>query len=121
MKHVLLLAIILTIAISCSWDSEELLYPESEYCDTINVSFSGDVTPILAANCYECHSNTNAPDFAYGIALEDFKDVKASLDLIVGAIKQIEGFPAMPKGADKLDTCSINTIEAWVNIGAPDN
>ena len=121
MKNILLLASLIIFTISCTWESEEMLYPEPEACDTTNVSFSEDVKPILSANCFECHSNVNAPDFAFGITLEDYEDVKASLNLIVGAINHKEGFPAMPRGAEKLDTCAINTIEAFANAGAPNN
>lgn len=107
--------------LSCVWDDEETLYPGPDICDTLDVSFSMDVVPIMTANCFSCHSNTNAPDFASGIQLEDYDDVKASSTLIVGAINHSSGFSAMPLNAEKMDTCSIQTIEAWVHAGSPDN
>jgi hypothetical protein len=121
MVKLLILPLFVLLATGCSWENEETLYPESGLCDTLDVSYSEDVVPILANNCYECHSNTNAPDFSYGHAFEDYEDVFASSNLIVGAINHLEGFPPMPRGSDKLDTCSISVIEAWVNNGAPDN
>ncbi len=75
----------------------------------------------LQTTATSCHSNANAPDFSNGNAFEDYEDASAYASTMVGAINHREGFPAMPKGADKLDTCSIITIEAWANMGAPNN
>jgi len=121
MKKLLLLTFIVSIVAGCAWENEETLYPDLIICDTLNASYLEGVVPILSANCYGCHSNANAPDFATGIAFQDYEDVVASSDLIVGAINHREGFPAMPKEADKLDTCSIKIIETWVNSGTPEN
>ena len=121
MRKLLILPIIMLLASACYWENEEALYPEPDFCDTLDVSYSEDVVPIMTNNCYACHSNANAPDFSFGIALEDYEDVSASASSVVGAINHAAGYPAMPKGAEKLDTCSIATIEAWVNMGAPDN
>ena len=121
MNKNLTLIIILVSAVACSWENEEILYPEGLICDTLNVSYTSDVVPILSNNCYVCHSNENAPDFASGNSFEDYDDVAASSHLIVGAINHRAGFPAMPRNADMLDTCSIDIIEAWVNDGTPNN
>ncbi len=108
-------------AFGCYWENEESLYSGPEICDTISVSFSEDIVPILTNNCYTCHSNNNAADFAYGISFEDYEDVAASANLIAGAINHSEGFPQMPRNRDKLEPCLINTFEAWVNQGILDN
>jgi hypothetical protein len=121
MKKLLILTFVVSIIAGCAWENEETLFPESELCDTLNVSYSGDVVPIFVNNCYSCHSNSNAPDFAQGIAFEDYDDASSYTSTIVGAINHLQGFPAMPKGTEKLDTCSIITIEAWANMGAPNN
>jgi hypothetical protein len=119
-KNIIFLLIWMT-AYGCYWENEEALYPEEKFCDTSFVSFSEDVLPILTNNCFTCHSNSNAPDFAVGIAFEDHKDVSASASLITGAINHREGFPQMPKNREKLDTCQIITFEAWENQGRLDN
>jgi cytochrome c5 len=121
MKKILLLAAMAIFAVACYWEDEETLYPEPEICDTLDVSFAEDVAPILSNNCYMCHSNANAPDFTFGFSLEDYEDVAAASSLIVDAINHKEGITAMPKNGDKLDTCTINTIEAWVNQGSHNN
>ncbi len=121
MKKTSIFFIIWIAAYGCYWQNEESLYPENEICDIISVSFAEDIVPILANNCYTCHSNLNAADFAQGITLENYEDVTASANLILGAIKHSEGFPQMPKNRDKLDTCLISKFEAWVNQGSQDN
>ncbi len=121
MKKIPLFFILWVGASGCIWDNEETLFPGPDVCDTLDVSYAMDVVPIMANNCYTCHSNANAPEFAFGITLEDYTDVKASSSAIIGAIRHSDGFPAMPRGADPLDTCSISRIEAWVSAGSPDN
>ena len=120
MNELSIFLLILVLVVGCSWENEESLYPV-ENCDTLEVSFAVDVVPVLVNYCYTCHSNANAPEFAQGIALEDYQDVSANSSLIVGAINHQEGFPAMPKGSEKLDNCSIGVFEAWVIAGMPDN
>jgi len=120
-KSLLIFLLIQLLANACSWDNEETLYPEQPDCDTENVSYQQDIVPLLTNSCYSCHSNVNAPDFAFGIALEDYGDVVALSEEIVATIKYEEGYPPMPRGADQLDSCSINKIEAWHSAGTPDN
>jgi hypothetical protein len=105
----------------CSWDNQEEFYPTQEGCDTLDVSFSMDVQPLLSQNCLSCHSNSNAPNFGAGVRLESHADVAQRIPLIVSVINHEEGFPQMPRGAEKLDSCSIATFEAWENQGSKDN
>ena len=121
MNQISILVLTLLMVNGCSWENEETLFPETGICDTIDVSYNEDIVPILSVNCYSCHSNANAPDFAFGIAFEDYADVSASSRLILGAIRYEGGFPAMPQNRDQLDSCQINTFEAWFNAGTPDN
>ncbi len=120
MNKYIIFLLIWIVAYGCYWENEETLYPE-ESCDTVSVSFSEDILPILTNNCFSCHSNSNAPDNAFGIAFEDHQDVSASASLIIGAINHREGYPQMPKNLEKLDTCKIKTFEAWENQGSLDN
>jgi hypothetical protein len=119
-KHIIILLTWIAVY-GCYWESEESFYTDQAFCDTSFVSFSEDILPILTNSCFTCHSNANAPDYAFGIALEDHQDVSASASLITGAINHREGYPQMPKNLEKLDTCRINTFEAWENQGKLDN
>ena len=121
MKKLFASVILILIFNGCSWDNEETLYPGPEECDTTDVSFAGDIVPILSGNCFSCHSNLNAPSFGSGIRLEDYQDVVSLKDRIAGSINHEAGFAPMPKGSSKLDPCSILKFEAWVADGSPDN
>jgi len=119
-KTTISLAMVL-LAAGCYWDNVMTFYPETEACDTLDVSFALDVVPVLSNHCYGCHSNANAPDFGKGLSLEDYEDVSAMSARIIGAINHNPGFVPMPKGNEPLDSCQIKTIEAWVNQGSLNN
>ena len=121
MKKWCLLIILPIIIVACYYDNEETLYPETDVCDTIEISYSSDIVPILSTNCYTCHSNINAPDFGSNISLEDYADVSNRSFDILGAISHEDPYTPMPKDRIKLDDCLINKFEAWVNQGSPDN
>lgn len=121
MKKVTLTVAIVFLVAGCYWDNVETLIPDLDQCDTLDVSFSADVIPILRNNCFSCHSNSNSPDFANGLSLEDYEDVSAMSDRIVGAIMHMDGFIPMPQGNEQLDSCQIKTIEAWASQGSLNN
>lgn len=108
--------------ISCSKTSEDQLTPPSENksCDTVNMTFSNDVQPILNANCYGCHHEGNA--YA-GVALDTYDGVKQTVvnEQLIGVINQSPGFNPMPPNGSKLTQCNIDKITDWVNRGAVNN
>ncbi len=109
---------------ACYYDSEEFLYPEiNNQCDTSNVTFSDAVQPVLSQYCYSCHSNTTAAALGGNIKLEDYSEVKIEADngRLLGAIDHSPGYSAMPKGAGKLNDCSISLFRIWIDNGAPNN
>lgn len=110
------------LCVACYYDNEEYLYPDiGNSCDTSNVTFSSNVTAILGNNCLSCHSNSTAASFGNNIRLEDYADVKAKDQLILGSIKHSPGVSPMPKGGSKLNDCMIRQFEIWTNNGSPDN
>jgi mono/diheme cytochrome c family protein len=94
--------------------------PGGTDCDTVNVTFSGTVRPILQNNCVGCHSGPTPPR---GLNLSSYTGVRtAALNgKLYGAISHAPGFPAMPQGAKKLGDCHIRQIKAWIDKGAPNN
>jgi hypothetical protein len=104
---------------SCVSNVEEELYPP-EVCDTTNVTYSLLVEPIIAQNCYACHS---AIDPSSGISLEGYANLKKQVDdeRLIGAIRHQSGYSPMPKDAPALSECNILKIEKWVAEGAQDN
>lgn len=114
---------VLVAASGCYYDNEENKYPEMDnQCDTITVTYSLSVKPILQNSCYRCHSNGNS-SFGGNIRLEDYDDVKLRADdgKLIGTISHAGGFPPMPQGSAKLEDCKISIIRKWIESGAPDN
>jgi hypothetical protein len=121
---VVILSSIIWFASGCYYDSEELLFPQTDpSCDTINITYALSVAPILQENCLLCHSNSMAAGFGGNLRLEDYADVKIRVDddKLLGAISHASGYSPMPMDASKLDPCKIKTISLWINAGAPDN
>jgi hypothetical protein len=124
MKNLIIVIPVIAFAWSCYYDNEEFLYPKlSNSCDTIDVTFSSAVKPVLQQYCFTCHSNSNAAPFGGNIKLEDYADVKISADngKLYGTVAHLPGYSAMPKGGSKLDDCDISMIKSWIDSGAPDN
>lgn len=122
MKYHLLIFIcvcIMSMSQSCVSHVEEELYPP-ENCDTVDVTYALDVTPIIVNNCYECHSGEFPSS---GIPLDEYADVKKKVDdgTLVGSIRHQQGYIPMPEERPALPECEILTIEQWVAEGAPNN
>lgn len=115
-------SVFLLIFVSCYYDSEEALYPQlSTSCDTTNVTYSGTIVSVLNNNCYSCHSNNTAASFGNNIRLENYADVVANIDRVVGSVKHNTGFSAMPKNGGSIKSCSIDQLDIWFRKGMPNN
>ncbi len=109
---------------SCYYDKEELLYPEiSSSCDTVNVTYSENISPIIEMNCLSCHSNSTAAVYGSDIKLENFEDIEIYVTngQLLGSILQNSGYEPMPKGSGKMDDCKIKQFEIWISEGAINN
>jgi cytochrome c553 len=89
-------------------------------CDTVNMKYSVNMQPILAANCYSCHANGR---YESGVRLETYSQVsqRALSGQLLGVISHKSGFPAMPYQLPKLSDCNINKIKSWIDRGAQNN
>ncbi len=119
--RLLLMFLALNFALSaCYKDNEEDLYPDGNNCVTENVSFSKTIQPVINNNCVSCHSGAGA---SAGIRLGNHSEIVASIDggRFLGAIKHEQGFSAMPQGGNKLNSCAISQIEAWIAQGKLNN
>jgi hypothetical protein len=94
--------------------------PNAGVCETINVSYSMTIAPVLQNTCIGCHSG-GAP--AGGISLSSHGDVQAVAlnGRLVGAVSHDPAYSAMPQGGNKLSDCKIAQIRAWAEDGAPNN
>lgn len=123
MKYVIAI-ILFTSIISCKKGNfEEIHQPEVKQdttkapltCDTVNLTYTANITKILNNNCISCHSSaagTYPP-------LDSIQPIKDNIESILNSILQNGLASPMPKGASKLDDCSINKIKAWKNKGFP--
>ena len=105
----------------CYYDVEEQLYPATGSCDTAGVTYTSTILPLLQANgCTGCHSG-GAP--SGNISLTDYNNVRtvALNGKLYGAISHSAGFTPMPQGGNKMSSCNINKIKAWIDAGAANN
>ncbi|HJW31334.1 MAG TPA: hypothetical protein VJ508_19030 [Saprospiraceae bacterium] len=104
---------------ACYYDVAERLYPATA-CITTNMTYQGDIKPILETNCYVCHS---AAANNGNVTLEGYPALKNYVDngKLLGAIKHQSGFSPMPQNANPLSTCDQSKIEQWINDGALNN
>lgn len=112
--------VVIIITNSCYYDSEEYLYPNPTSCDTTSVTYSLTVAPILANNCNACH-NSSAP--TAGIITDSYDGLQPIIanGSFRGAINHVSPWSPMPKGGNKLNSCDLAKIDAWLNAGAPNN
>lgn len=112
-------SLLILILSTCYYDNEEELYPSlKSTCDTLDVTFSGSIIPLLNNNCYSCHSDANA-NFGGGIHLQSITDVRIYSDRIKAAISNTGRFPMPPSG--KLGPCSLAMFNIWFRNGMPGN
>jgi mono/diheme cytochrome c family protein len=89
--------------------------------------FESRVRPLLAANCFDCHTD----DESGGLRLDSLAAmlkggasgpaiVPGDPDgsLIVKVIRHAQGFPKMPSGAPKLRDADIDVLVQWIQTGA---
>lgn len=84
-----------------------------EECDTTDVTYPGSVVPIFEKYCLGCHSGATPSG---NLDLTDYDQVAfiAENGILVGAIRHLPGYSAMPQGGEQLDECLIRTIEIWI-------
>lgn len=114
----MLLALVVT---GCYYDKEEELYGANGACNTEGVSYSITVSGLLNSyGCVGCHAgpmpegNINLQGYANAAAV-------AKSGKLYGSISHAPGFQPMPKGGNKMSSCNINKIKAWIDAGVPNN
>jgi hypothetical protein len=87
-------------------------------CDLTEARFGTFVKPLMQSKCQGCHSG-NSPQG--GIKLTNYAEIKtvALNGKLYAALTRSANW--MPQGGAKLDNCSLQKIQAWVQAGAPEN
>ncbi len=87
-------------------------------CDTVNVTFSGTIWPLVQNNCTGCHSGGTP---AGNILLTDYASVKNIADNNM-LLSVLHGSPQMPPyPSSPLSDCNIRQFEIWMNNGTLNN
>jgi hypothetical protein len=124
LSGMLALAIFIAGLVGCSKQNETALAAKGAAgaCDTMAVSYSKQVVPILQSICYECHGNGTSAGSG-GILLQGYSNllVWAQNGYLVGCVTHAPGFVPMPYLLPALPACEMNTIAAWVHQGANNN
>lgn len=89
-------------------------------CDTVEVNYSAEISPIIETYCKGCHSGGNPSG---SVSLENYNQIAsvASSGKLYGSVSFSNGFVAMPYQGDMLPDCYVAMIKKWVDNGAPNN
>ncbi len=102
---------------SCYYDNEVEQYGVT-ICDTLGISYSADIQPIIQANCITCHGPGGVQEFAPFDTYEGLKIFTLNREIVDRVYGNgVNRMP--PTGA--LSDCNQLKIAAWVNAGAPKN
>jgi mono/diheme cytochrome c family protein len=94
--------------------------------------FENKIRPILANNCYKCHSS-QAAKLKGGLSLEYHESILKGGDsgpalvpgnpdksLLIKAVRYVDADLQMPPKGNKLTDAQVADLVAWVRMGAPD-
>ena len=91
-------------------------------CNTLSVSYSNDIAPIVSANCNGCHGPGGSMQSVPSTTYAGLKDMVDRGSLLPSIAQNGGSYSAMPPApASKLSACAISKIETWVAAGAPNN
>lgn len=107
---------IISISISCTFESEEDLAEQT--CDTTDIVYS-DLTHVFIDICANCHNSTST--FQEGIVLDSYENVVSTINTgpVWKAINREGGVTPMPYQQEKLPECDLKKIRAWIDNGMP--
>lgn len=124
MKNIILVCSLLLSISGCYYDNNVEIHPGSQPCDTTGIiSFANDILPIMLHSCgsqdLACHKTDQTLS---GYGLGTYADVIYTIDDSQTFLKSITHDPSinsskwMPKNSSaKIDNCSLQKIEAWLN------
>lgn len=109
--------------ISCSKKKEKSVITNpkssSSICeDTVAVSYTKTIQPILNVHCVKCHDAATAQNFTNYDGTFPFAKAGILEDCITGTNGEILMPPAY---ASNLDSCSIKAVKKWIKEGCSNN
>lgn len=124
MRYFLLLlsAALLFLSNGCYYDNQEELYPNS-FCDTVNISYSGAIEPIIIAKCATpgCHvaGGSGSGDFTTYAGV--IAKIQNNGPFLASILMSPDAIPMPPSGSPQLRSCEVRKIELWIAAGAPND
>lgn len=115
---------------SCYYDSKEELFGNVTPCDTVAVSYTEDILPILESQCYLCHSTATAPVVGGDNDMEGYDKLMGFVvagdpenSLFYASVAWLTGAVEMPRptGSNQLSDCELSVIRNWIIQGATNN
>ncbi|MFN0214339.1 MAG: c-type cytochrome [Saprospiraceae bacterium] len=122
MKHFflaisVLLALVFFAQTACYYDNEVEQYGVA-MCDTMAISYSADIQPIIQANCISCHAPGGQQEFSPFDTYEGLKIFTLNHEIVDRVYG--DGVNIMPPSG-AISDCNKLKIAAWVKAGAPNN
>lgn len=117
-KYLLIILSLMFLFSSCYYDSQEDLYPKSGICDTTNVTYESSIKPIMQQYCTGCHGSSN-PSAGIDLSTYDLCIQYGQDGSLYGSMLQDGSYSDMPKNANRVDDCTLNKIQIWINNGYP--
>ncbi len=93
---------------------------ENAVCDTLNVTYSGTIRPVIQQRCQGCHSGAN-PQGGLDLSNWATMNLVAGDGRLAGSIQHQPTFTAMPPSGPMLNDCRIAQFLIWIEQGAPNN
>lgn len=92
---------------------------EDQGCDSVNVTFSGTIFPIVELNCKGCHSGASP---SAGLSLNNYAQIKEAVNnkQLSDHINQVNGYSLMPPSG-MLSVCNLAQFNKWITYGTPNN
>ena len=109
--------LILLTQTACYYDNEVEQYGVP-VCDTVAMSYSADILPIIQNNCISCHAPGGQQEFTPFDTYDGLKIYTLNRE-IVDRVNG-NGVNLMPP-TGAISECDQLKLEAWVNAGAPNN
>ena len=90
-------------------------------CDTLSVTYTKSIAPVLQNYCLGCHNTTNAISSGGGILLDNYQNVKtqAISGHLLCSLDWSSTCSKMPKGNTPLSFCDIRKFIIWNKNNCP--
>ncbi len=89
-------------------------------CDTLNVTYSGTIVPLVAQRCLGCHSGGSPQG---GLNFNNWSTLNAVANdgRLEAAVRHLPSGVPMPPTGGMLPDCQVQQFLIWIGDGAPNN